>query len=187
MEIFRYVDITKETVRTGWLEAGIHHGETIAEHMYHSALIAAILEQVSGDDTIDWNTVKNYCLIHDLGEAITGDVPTPRKTERDRTMEMKALRKILSGYWRSLDHLDIEEIDSIEKKLYKYSEQMATLVQGAIYYKRGYRNDKVLEIINTSIKNIEDLSRKIGREWIYRFTNEIINWVTIQITQDENK
>ena len=37
------------------------------------------------------NKVIAMCLIHDLGESFTGDIPTFVKTEQDRTEETFAL------------------------------------------------------------------------------------------------
>ena len=44
---------------------------------------------------LDINKVVKMCLIHDLGEAITGDVPAFLKTEENEKNEEKAIQKLL--------------------------------------------------------------------------------------------
>ncbi len=171
LSLSRYVDRIKEIVRTGWLEAGIRDGETVAEHMYHSALIATVFEHVSGDTEVNWNLVKTYCLIHDLGEAIVGDIPAPQKTDRDRMMEAEALSKILSGY--GFPEIDLDRLDTPEKIIYKASEQLATLLQAIIYWERGYRNGKVLEIMMSSWRNFMDLAKASGKPWLNKIVDEL--------------
>lgn len=36
------------------------------------------------------------CLLHDLGEAVTGDIPAFEKKEQDRSVERKAVDGLLS-------------------------------------------------------------------------------------------
>ena len=40
---------------------------------------------------LDMNKVIKMCLIHDLGEAITGDIPTFYKTATDEVVELDAI------------------------------------------------------------------------------------------------
>ena len=68
--------------------------ESVAEHSWRVALMAMLL---SGEaEGVDLNKVLRMCVIHDLGEAITGDIPSFWKTEADAAKEDKevfALRK----------------------------------------------------------------------------------------------
>ena len=45
---------------------------------------------------IDINKVIKMCLVHDFGEAVTGDIPAFEKTENDEAEEEKAVQSILS-------------------------------------------------------------------------------------------
>ena len=42
----------------------------------------------------DLEKLLKMCLIHDLGEAFTGDIPTFEKTEEDEKKEEKILEKM---------------------------------------------------------------------------------------------
>ncbi|CAM3880346.1 5'-deoxynucleotidase [Cohnella lubricantis] len=56
--------------------------ENVAEHSYHTALLAHLLgniaKHVFGRD-IDPDKAASYALFHDATEVITGDIPTPVK------------------------------------------------------------------------------------------------------------
>lgn len=55
--------------------------ESVAEHSWRLALMAMLLEDEFPG--VDINKVIKMCLIHDLGEAFTGDIATFNKTEKD--------------------------------------------------------------------------------------------------------
>ena len=55
--------------------------ESVADHSWRIALMAMLLTPQFPE--ADMNKVLRMCLIHDLGEAFTGDIPTFDKTEAD--------------------------------------------------------------------------------------------------------
>ena len=55
--------------------------ESVAEHSWRTALMAYFVsDEFPGADL---EKLLKMCLIHDLGEAFTGDIPTFEKTEAD--------------------------------------------------------------------------------------------------------
>ena len=50
--------------------------ESVAEHSWRISLMAFLLKHEFED--VDINKVVDMCLIHDLGECFTGDIPTFR-------------------------------------------------------------------------------------------------------------
>jgi len=177
----RDLHILKHTVRTGWVEAGIYRGESIASHMYHAAVIALLLRRRSSLD-IDWGRVVEYCLLHDMAEARVGDIPAPRKTDEDRVRESEVLGEML----RELG-IDLPEgfgDGSIEAGMYKLSEQLATLLQGYEYWRRGFRDPKILEIMESSIGSIESLMGMIidegVRSWVYSVVEKVKTDIQIE-------
>lgn len=65
----------KSVKRTGWLDRGIPAADTesVADHSFFMMLIASV---VAGNDrTIDATKVLQLALVHDLAEAIAGDIP----------------------------------------------------------------------------------------------------------------
>jgi putative hydrolase of HD superfamily len=61
----------KRTPRSGWqfLDGG---SESVAEHVFRTALIAYVLARLDG--TVDADKVLRMALVHDLPEARTGDL-----------------------------------------------------------------------------------------------------------------
>lgn len=75
------------------------------------------------------------CLIHDLGECFTGDIPVFDKTEKDRENEdsllsewVKTLPDELSGYFSSL-YSEMNALETKEAKLYKALDKLEAVIQ----------------------------------------------------------
>ena len=61
----------KRLLRTGWLNAGIKHPETIAEHSHRTGLIGAVLAMMEGADPAK---VAFMGVVHDTQETRIGDI-----------------------------------------------------------------------------------------------------------------
>ena len=73
----------KDTTRHSYTSKGRH--ESVAEHSWRIALMAFFLRDEFPE--ADMDKVMRMCLIHDLGEAFTGDIPRstrPRSTRPPR-------------------------------------------------------------------------------------------------------
>ena len=84
---------------------------------------------------LDMDKVVNMCLIHDLGECFTGDIPTFVKTDADRAAEdalldqwVKSLPDELSADIAALyDEMNAQE--TAEAKMYKALDKLEALIQ----------------------------------------------------------
>ena len=65
--------------------------ESVAEHSWRVSLMAYLLKEEFPD--ADMDKVVSMCLIHDLGECFTGDIPTFNKTNDDRDIEDSLLNQ----------------------------------------------------------------------------------------------
>ena len=65
--------------------------ESVAEHSWRMALMAYFIRDEFPE--ADMDKVVRMCLIHDLGEAFTGDIPVFNKTKQDEETE----EALLSG------------------------------------------------------------------------------------------
>ena len=83
----------KDTTRHCHTAGGRH--ESVAEHSWRLALMAYWLR----DDfpEADMNKVIRMCLIHDLGECFTGDIPSFLKTGTDDEKEERLLLDWVGG------------------------------------------------------------------------------------------
>lgn len=165
-------DRLKKIRRTGWLKARIYHSESVAEHLHHSSLAALYLRNLLEVD-IDWERVLILCIVHDLAEAITGDIPHPEKTDADREREYEHLKNILEALGISDIADEVENSNSIEHKIYKYSELLATYAQGIIYLKRGYGDRYLHEIIENMLERLKVLADELGLEKLKELHREM--------------
>ena len=92
----------KKIKRTGWGYRGIKDAESVADHSYRTAIIALFLGKNFG---LDAEKILKIALIHDLAEAITGDLVVDGKgpkydttKEKKHELEVKAIKKILLGF-----------------------------------------------------------------------------------------
>ncbi|MGM9517887.1 MAG: HD family hydrolase [Acidaminococcus sp.] len=92
-------------VRAGKLKTAVRHcwlaperQESVADHSWRMALMALLLEHEPEFAQVDLDRVIRLCLIHDLGEAFTGDIPTFQKDETDRQTEDQVYQKWLATF-----------------------------------------------------------------------------------------
>ena len=107
--------------------------ESVAEHSWRISLMAFLLRQEFKE--LDIDKVVDMCLIHDLGECFTGDIPTFIKTDSDRKVEdsllnqwVKSLPKELSDDIAAL-YKEMDAQETKEAKLYKALDKLEALIQ----------------------------------------------------------
>ena len=72
--------------------------ESVADHCFRIALMAMLLQGEEEFRNMDMDKVIRMCLIHDLGEAFTGDIPTFDKTSADTETENAFFLKLLNSF-----------------------------------------------------------------------------------------
>lgn len=107
--------------------------ESVAEHSWRVSLMAFLLKNEFPD--LDMDKVVGMCLIHDLGECFTGDIPTFVKTDSDRRTE----DSLLGGWLKSLPpevsrdmerlYAEMDAQNTKEAKLYKALDKLEALIQ----------------------------------------------------------
>ncbi len=81
LEFLQAAEQLKDTLRSGTTRTG--RRESTAEHSWRLALMVLLFEKDLGD--IDLLRLVKLCIVHDLGEAISGDVPAPlQRADDDR-------------------------------------------------------------------------------------------------------
>ena len=107
--------------------------ESVAEHSWRISLMAFLLKHEFPD--ADMRKVEEMCLIHDLGECFTGDIPTFIKTDTDRTVEDSLLSQWVNTLppelledFRAL-YEEMEAQVTPEAKIFKALDKLEALIQ----------------------------------------------------------
>ncbi len=78
LEFLRNAERLKTVTRSAYTSTG--EQESVAEHTWRVALMAALFGPQFPD--VDQTRLIRMCLVHDLGEAIGGDIPAPEQARR---------------------------------------------------------------------------------------------------------
>ena len=122
----------KVNTRHNWTEKD--RKESVADHSWRLALMAMLLDEVPEYQNLDMNRVIRMCLIHDLGEAFTGDIPTFEKTAQNETAEEDLYLNWVNSFpspekeeWLSLLQ-EMIELKTPEAKLYKALDKLEAVI-----------------------------------------------------------
>lgn len=78
LEFLKATERLKTVTRSAYTSTG--ERESVAEHTWRVALMALLVAPEFPD--IDFARLIKICLVHDLGEAIGGDIPAPEQARR---------------------------------------------------------------------------------------------------------
>ena len=85
LAFFRAAEALKDTFRNSWTSRG--RRESTAEHTWRLCLMAVALEEALPG--IDLKRLLELLILHDLGEAVRGDIPAPLQGP-DKTAEERS-------------------------------------------------------------------------------------------------
>ena len=130
IEFLNTVERLKCNTRHSWTSSG--RRESVAEHSWRLSVMALLCADEYPD--LDINKLIKMCLIHDFGEALTGDIPSFYKTEADEHREGRAVEQLLSLLPDTLRmelsalFAEMEERKTPEAKLFKALDNMEAVV-----------------------------------------------------------
>lgn len=125
----------KDETRHCYTAGGRH--ESVAEHSWMMTLMAFFMkDDIKAEfPEMDIDKVIHMCIIHDLGECFTGDIPVFEKTDSDEEKE----GKLLNQWVESLPASTCDEMKSLyaemdarqtpEAKLYKAIDSLEAVIQ----------------------------------------------------------
>ena len=131
LEVLGVAERLKDATRHCYTSGGRH--ESVAEHSWRAALMAYFLRDEFPE--ADMDKVIKMCLIHDLGECFTGDIPTFAKTKADEVTEEKLLNDWVSSlpepYALEMAKLyqEMAERKTLEAKIYKAIDSLEAVIQ----------------------------------------------------------
>ena len=109
--------------------------ESVAEHSWRLCLFAMLLEQEPEFRSLDTDRVLRMCLIHDLGEAFTGDIPAFSKSAQDEWREQALYEDWIAQFPpanRAQFQALLAEMTALatpEAKLYKALDKLEAVIQ----------------------------------------------------------
>ena len=91
-KVLEIVGMLKRIQRTGWVDAEVYQPESVADHTFRTAFLCMLYADMQGLDPLK---LLRMALIHDLPEAIIGDLTPNQKTEETKESEEEAMLRIL--------------------------------------------------------------------------------------------
>jgi len=138
LDFLRAAEALKVNTRSAHTSAGKQ--ESVAEHTWRLCLMAMVLASSVPD--VDFARLVRICIVHDLGEAIGGDIPAPEQARRassgrahkagDERRDLVALasplplalREEIIGLWDEYDAAQTKEA-----RLAKALDKLETILQ----------------------------------------------------------
>lgn len=131
LEILHIAERLKDTTRH--CTTSKRRIESVAEHSWRISLMAFLLKDEFPNADID--KVISMCLIHDLGECFTGDIPTFLKTDHDRDIEDSLLSQWVDTLPENIStrmtelYNEMNQQETQESKIYKALDKLEAVIQ----------------------------------------------------------
>lgn len=131
LEALNVAERLKDTTRHCYTKNGRH--ESVAEHSWMMTLMAFFMKDEFPE--VDMDKVIKMCIIHDLGEAFTGDIPAFDKTAKNEQAEEELLyswvNTLPENYAAEMIALynEMAKRETIEAKIYKAIDSLEALIQ----------------------------------------------------------
>jgi len=182
MNFMTVAEQLKCELRHSWTSS--NRQESVAEHSWRLCVFAFLLKNEFSE--YDMDKVIKMCLFHDIGEALSGDVPAFDKNEEDEAKEDASIQQVLSMLDDDL-HIELKEIfeeikelSTMEAKLFNALDKLEAVLQ---------HNEAPIE---TWIPLEYDMNQTYGSEDVKGFPlleqlRAILREDTIQKIEDKNK
>lgn len=188
MTVYQFLTICdnlKAVPRTGWLLRGVPPSvaENVAAHSHTMTILSYILAKQASEE-VDLTRLLLMALIHDLPEAVIGDIPIsaqradPSFREAKEKAENAAMETILSSLPENI-RLQLQNIwkeylrgETIEARLVEGADRLATAIHAVELIKSGYPSKRFIPFIDHAeatltklqITDVADLIGKLRQE-----------------------
>jgi len=158
LAFFHIIERLKTQKRTGWMNNKIVDAESISDHMHRMSILALC----STDQSLDISKCVMLSVVHDLAEAIVGDIAPSDGVSREekRKLETEAMRDMVEGMLhgspaaRRIEGLwnEYESGETAEARFVKDLDRIEMALQASEYEDR--HNKHLQSFFDTSISNI---------------------------------
>lgn len=133
LEFLRAAEQLKSTLRSSWTSAG--EPESVAQHTWRLCLMAMVF--APSYPQVDFARLVKICIVHDLGEAIGGDIPAVQqvpgggKAEQERRDLLQLLAPLPAPLREEITSLwdEYEAATTPEARLAKALDKLETIMQ----------------------------------------------------------
>jgi len=133
LDFLRKAERLKDTLRSAFTTSG--RTESVADHTWRLTLLAITFADKLPD--VDLLKLLKICILHDLGEAIDGDIPAPlqnptaSKSEKERNDFLSLVEPLPDGVKSEFISLwdEYEDGDSPEAHAAKALDKLETILQ----------------------------------------------------------
>ena len=157
VNFFGTVGRLKTTPRSGWVEVGIRKPESVADHTFRTSILCMVYSDLEGLDELK---LLRMALIHDLPEAIIGDLTPSRKTIRSEEKENVAMNQMLSLLPKEqrekymTNWKEYQEGKTKEAKAVRQLEKLEMALQAKEYEEAGLTRQSLKRFIESAEKAI---------------------------------
>ena len=190
MEFLHKIEDLKTTLRWGKVISG-NRSESTAEHSWRLAMMAFLLARELKLE-IDIDKAIMIALVHDLAEAITGDIPANLTrgnkdlTEEKRINETKAFEKFRDSLNVELGQeinelwLEFEDFDTEEGKFVQGLDKIEAMVHALDIDFNGFsRFDSIITYADEAVERYRPLGILLGKvknEFKIKYQEKGIEW-----------
>ncbi len=133
LTFLREAERLKSVLRSAYTSTG--QQESTAEHSWRLCLMAMVFESEFAN--LDFGKVLKMCVLHDLGEALHGDIPailqhqSPNKSEQERADLQTLMQTLPAGVANVFLALwdEYENASSPEARIVKGLDKLETILQ----------------------------------------------------------
>lgn len=149
MNILDVINAVKCLKRTGWMQLGVTDAETVAGHSFEAAILAIELAPIVGANP---EKAATLALVHDLPEAVMGDIPkwtssriTRNDTEAAMEIESERILNLILEFLKG---------ETKEAKVAKLCDLLSTNIQAKRYMRIGYDVIRIEEETKRQISSV---------------------------------
>ena len=176
------IGLLKRYKRTGWLIAGVSDPESIADHSFRAAALAAVVAALEGANP---ERAALLSLFHDSQETRLTDIPYLAKAYVKRAPNEQVTAEQTRGLPPLVADLisgsvaEYEDKTTLEARCARDADKLECLVQAVEYREQGNQNiqpwiDSSLAALQTASakKLAEEVLRSRSLDWLDRFFND---------------
>ncbi len=159
--LVKFLEITgilKRTQRAGWVDVGVYQPESIADHIFRTAFLCMLYADLESLDSLK---LLRMALIHDLPEAVVGDLMPSQKTEKTKEAEETAMHDIMTllPEAQSENYLDAwneyQKGETSEAKVLQQLDKIEMALQAKEYEKLGSANEHLKRFFKSANQEIK--------------------------------